>query len=233
MRKLLDITIFLTPIDPVEESIQKSESVKQMMKDYIDNSGDIFVCEDEEKNLYKSLTFSNTLCQFSYAEKTPAWENLRDPWIIFSASFDTEKVEHDIIEWVLDDTIRFFAWVFRDEYFIDYESSYRLSAMNAWKKYALDDISSIDITNRKSKENKKLLDSLLYLHYTLERDLVSLGISHIQIEVLLESKKIEWPLVKNLTVSKIKNQELTDSLLRNIHILRSQIDIVLHYFLTS
>lgn len=58
--------------------------------------------------------------------------------------------------------------MYKKDYFVAYDTKFDLIEMNSGKKYSLDDIKNIDTASIASKKNKNLLDSLLYLHYTLD-----------------------------------------------------------------
>ena len=131
------------------------------------------------------------------------------------------------IESFLNTITRFFSGAFQDDYFINYDTHYSISSMNSGKKYNIEDIERLNINQKDTEENKKLLDSLLYLHYTLERNIQDIFLLEREIGSVISSDGI---LSAQLEASTLRRDETKNSLITNLKTLHKQIEIVLHYF---
>lgn len=82
-----------------------------------------------------------------------------------------------------------------------------------------------------NSKNKSLLDAILYLHYTLNKQILALGIGQIDLDNFLE-KNTESNSIKNvLSLSKERTNITIENLFINIQILYKQIQILLGYFI--
>lgn len=233
MRKILDITVFRTPVDTLELLQKKWEYIIQMFSDYIMNSGDDFTEMRETNSYFKKITFSNELSIFTLCTEYIISDTYYKPYIIFSIQIADTGIPSELIENILNDTIRFFSWMFQDDYFIDYDDTYHIFPMNVGKKYSIEDIDWLNMDNRNTKENKKLLDSLLYLHYTLQNNIWDLKVSQWEIDTILAEYTSSWSIEWAMKIAKISNHTATEALIKNILILRTQIHIIISYFTTQ
>lgn len=80
---------------------------------------------------------------------------------------DDLRFEKGNIEYFLNDCVGFFSNVFFDEYFLDVDSSFAIRSAHAGKKLDSSKLTEFDLSEPKSDKNKQMLDSLLYLYYTL------------------------------------------------------------------
>ena len=99
--------------------------------------------------------------------------------------------------------------------------------MNSGKKYSIADIDGLNINQKDTEENKKLLDSLLYLNYTLERNIQDIFLLEREIGSVISSDGV---ISAQLQASTLRRDETKNSLITNLKKLHKQIEIVLHYF---
>jgi hypothetical protein len=78
-----------------------------------------------------------------------------------------------------------------------------------------------------ASRNKNLLDAILYLHYTLNKQILALGIEQIELDKYLE-KNIESTSIQHiLFLSRERTNMTTENLFANIQIIYKQIQILL------
>ncbi len=118
------------------------------------------VFSDDHNNIRVSFSSLADLAEFSYY-----------PALSIQYELNESVFEKSAIESFLNDNIRFVSGVFFEEYFLDADSKFRIDAMNSGKKYSVDDLKKFDTSLPNSRENKRLLDSLLYLHYSLMKNI--------------------------------------------------------------
>jgi hypothetical protein len=158
-------------------------------------------------------------------------QNYLIPHCNITVEMEDSQLEKELVEDFLNTIIRFFSGTLTQEYFLDYDSIYRIETMNQGKKYSIDDIKNLDTKNIQDTKNKNLLDSILYLHYTLEKQILLLGIEQRDLNNFLE-KNTESETIKNvLLVSKERTNITIVNLFANIQIIHRQIQIILGYFI--
>lgn len=231
MRTILEIVTFHTPVDIIEITENKEQKIRTMIADFLINSWENF---EEKKTTnedfeIQSYILMNTILDVSIKRDNKMWSYIL-PHCIIRVSMNDSAFEKTIIEDFLNTIIRFFSGTLVNEYFLDYDSSYHLDEMNQWKKYSIKDITNIDVEWTKKSKSKNLLDSMLYLHYTLEKQIFSLGIQRKELETFLSGKWVSEYPIGYLSLSKKRTNTIIDSLLNSITVLHNQIQIILSYF---
>jgi hypothetical protein len=173
MRQIADILVFKTPFENADSFAEKIRRGLTMFRDYCNNASlpvreiqnttptrqeQIFA--DTRGQIRISFSSLANLAEFSY------YPALSIRYELDESVFQTSAIEH-----FLNDNIRFISGVFFEEYFLDTDSKFHIESMNSGKKYSVDDLKKFDTSLPTSKENKRLLDSLLYLHYSLIKNI--------------------------------------------------------------
>lgn len=231
MHSILEITTFYTPVDSLEYIESKEQQIRSMIEDFLINSWNEFTQQNSRNDYYDALKYTLKHISVSISIKHDA--KMLDylmPHCIVLVEIDEGIFEKWIIEDFLNTIIRFFSGTLIRWYFIEYDARYHVEDMNQWKKYSLEDISKIDIENIENSKNKNLLDWILYLYYTLEKQILALGIAKKNIDIYLENDTDISALVQSLSVSKDTLIITAENLLNNIKILHKQILILLWYF---
>lgn len=233
MRNLLEIVTFHNPFTSVEESELKERRVISMIEDYIRNSGEAFVGNQETTESYIIHSYTHSLAIINLSIKLD--EKMQDyflPHIIIQVDMDDFSMEKSLVEDFLNIITRFFSGASMGEYFLEYDTVYKLDHMNEWKKYTVNDIKNIDMREVQGTKNKLLLDSLCYLHYTLEKQIRAIGIGSAELVDFLNKKTVSWYLENELTLTEHRINITERELLINLTTLHQQIQIILSYFLS-
>lgn len=195
------------------------------------NSGEEFQMTHTSSDTYETLQYSHRDVSLSLAIKQDTHMNqYLIPHMVVSVDLIDTQLDRNIIDDLLNTIVRFFSGTLSDQYFVEYDGTYRIDSMNQGKKYNIKDIANIDMEELYNPENKNLLDSLLYLHYTLQQQILSIGIAQHDIDIFLASPTISDYLVHTVSLSQERTQIIAENLLKNIHILHQQIQILLAYF---
>lgn len=173
MRQIADILAFKTPFENADSFSEKIRRSLTMFRDYCGNASlpvkEVtsttptrleHVFSDAGGNVRVSFSSLSNLSEFSYY-----------PALSIRYELDESVFRKPAIESFLNDNIRFVSGVFFEEYFLDTDSKFHIDAMNSGKKYSVDDLKKFDTAMPNSRENKRLLDSLLYLHYSLMKNI--------------------------------------------------------------
>jgi hypothetical protein len=155
------------------------------------NSGEEFQIKQIKRDTYETLEYTHHDISLSLAIKQDTYMNqYLMPHMILCVDLSNTHLEKSIIEDFLNTIIRFFSGTLSDQYFVEYDTTYRIDNMNQGKKYSIKDIANIDMEELHNPKNKNLLDSLLYLHYTLQEQILSIGIAQHDIDVFLKSPTV-------------------------------------------
>ena len=232
MRTILEIVTFCTPVDSIEIVESREKQIRDMIEDFLLNSWDQFEKVNTDNALYEVSTYIHKDVVLSVSIKQNSeMQNCMIPHCDISINMNDKNLEKEIVEDFLNTIIRFFSGTFTREYFIEYDSIYKIEPMNQWKKYTIDDIKKIDMNDIYNSKNKNLLDAILYLHYTLEKQILALGIEQIDLDNYLQ-KNTELNTINTIfSLSKERVNLTTTNLLINIQIIYNQIQILLGYFI--
>lgn len=231
MRTILEIVTFHTPVDIIEITENKEQKIRTMIADFLINSWENFEEKKTTNEDYEiqSYILKNTVLDVSIKQDSKMWNHII-PHCIVTISMNDFVFENTIVEDFLNTIIRFFSGTLVNEYFLNYDSSYHLDEMNQWKKYSIKDIANIDVEWTKKSKNKNLLDSILYLHYTLEKEIFSLGIQRKELDTFLSWKWLSEYSIEYISMSKKRTDSTIIELLKTISTLHNQIQIILSYF---
>ncbi len=234
MRTILEIVTFHTPVDSIDITESREQQIRDMIEDFLVNSWEQFEKIDTNNTLYEISTYTHKNVILSiHIKQDNEMQNYILPHCNITVEMDDMNLSKDIVEDFLNTIIRFFSGTLTREYFIDYDSTYQIDTMNQWKKYTIEDIKKIDMNDIYNSKNKNLLDAILYLHYTLEKQILALGIEQIDLDNFLQ-KHTESNSIKNvLSLSRERTNITTENLFINIQILYKQIQILLGYFINK
>ncbi len=229
MRSLLEIVTFFTPIDQRSIVEEKEKAIADMIMLSLQNAWDTF-----EKNTNINIQYSTTIYTLEgikieiSIKNDSQMEDYYLPHLLLSIFIDEKHFIKENIESFLNTITRFFSWMYKKDYFVAYDTKFDLIEMNSGKKYSLDDIKNIDTASIASKKNKNLLDSLLYLHYTLDARIQDISSLEQDVKQLQVSG---WEFIGSLHITEMRKDETKESLIQNRTILHTQIEILLQYFL--
>lgn len=226
MRSLLQIVTFLTPIENPKSYSEKFWQTLSMIEDFFINNTLSQHKETTETEEYLQIAY--TLIEWFHAvisyKKASALERYTLPYSILEIYTEHSNPDTPTTNDFLSTITHCFSGTFAWEYFVDIDSSYSVEAMNAWKKYNLNDIKHISLDTEDSIKNKKLLDALYYLRYTLAKN-------HKKITNYTEN--IDWipEYLSWVLKSSRERIDMNQSMIEeNIKSLDSQIAIVTSYF---
>ena len=229
MRSILEIVTFFTPIDDRNTVEEKEKAIEDMIILSLQNAGDTFEKNIHTDTQYTITTYTLMGIQIEISIKNDSqMENYYLPHLSLCIFIDEKSLIKENIESFLNTITRFFSWMYREDYFVAHDTKFDLIEMNSGKKYSLDDIKNIDTDAIISKKNKNLLDSLLYLHYTLEKQIHDISSLEQNIE---EFQTSQSEFIGSLYITGMRKDETKKSLIQNRTLLHAQIAILLQYFL--
>lgn len=232
MRTILEIVTFHTPVDSLEITESKEQQIRSMIEDFFVNSWEQFEKIDTNNSLYEISTYTHKNVILSiHIKQDSEMLNYILPHCDIRVEMNDENISKVIVEDFLNTIIRFFSGTLTREYFIDYDSTYQIDTMNQWKKYTIEDIKKIDMNDLYNSKNKSLLDAILYLHYTLNKQILALGIEQIDLDNYLEEHTESNSIKNALSLSRERTSITTENLFINIQIIYKQIQILLGYFI--
>ena len=229
MRSILEIVTFFTPIDQRSIVEEKEKAIADMIMLSLQNAWDTF-----EKNTNIDIQYSTTIYTLEgikieiSIKNDSQMEDYYLPHLLLSIFVDEKHFIKENIESFLNTITRFFSWMYKEDYFVAYDTKFDLIEMNSGKKYSLDDIKNIDTDSITSKKNKNLLDSLLYLHYTLDERIQDISSLEQDAKQFQSSR---WEFIGSLHITELRKDETKENLIQNRAILHTQIEILLQYFL--
>lgn len=166
MRNIAEVVIFTTPFEEKATLETKFTRMQQMIEDYFTNSQIPINKTIRDNEEYRSIEYNTLLwIQIVYSKKIG--NNPYFPFIIGNYFIDEANFHKEDIEYFLNDHIKFIHNVFFEDFFIDYDEKYTLIEINKGKTLRYEELEQFDLTNKWSKKNKKILDSLMFLYYTL------------------------------------------------------------------
>ncbi len=231
MHNILKIITFHTPIESIDTTEHRELQIQDMVWDFIVNSGEDFQVNHTGSSIYQTIRYIHKNLHLSLDIKQDIeMINYWIPHMILSVDLVDSHLERSVVDDFLNTIVRFFSGTLSDQYFIEYDSVYHIDDMNQGKKYSIKDIATLDMEKLHDPNNKNLLDSLLYLHYTLQQQLLAIGIAQHDIDTFLDSTTARDNLIQTLSFSRERAKTITENLLQNIHILHTQIQILLSYF---
>lgn len=228
MRSLLEIITFFTPLDERWAMEQKEKAISDMIVLALENAWEGFEKNSKTDTKYTLTQYTLEGIKIEISIKNDSeMNNYYLPHLLLNVSINESKFLQENIEAFLNTITRFFSGMYKQDYFVTHDTKYRLIDMNSGKKYSIDDIGDIDTESITSKKNKNLLDSLLYLHYTLSVRIQDFAKLEEEIHTIEESSKES---AGSILLKNIRKEEVQISLVKNKNLLQSQIEIVLQYF---
>lgn len=228
MRSFLEIVTFFTSLDNRTSYEEKEKQIIDMISDAMTNSWESFRKDEKRDEQYTVTSYQIDYLRVEFSIKEDSlMENPYFPHLILEVFIEEAHFEKENIESFLNTITRFFSGAFQNDYFISYDTRYSISSMNSGKKYSIADIDGLNINQKDTEENKKLLDSLLYLNYTLERNIQDIFLLEREIGSVISSDGV---ISAQLEASTLRRDETKNSLITNLKKLHKQIEIVLHYF---
>ncbi len=228
MRSILEIITFFTPLDERKSAEEKEAAIEDMVQTSMENSWENFKVTSWDTWSYSLhfYTIDSLRVELS-VKKDEYMSDFYAPHMILTIGIDEIHFKKENIEAFLNTVTRFFSGVYKESYFISYDSKYSIIEMNSGKKYSIEDIKDVDLQSIFSEKNKNLLDSLLYLHYTLEERIKDFTSLEKDLNPLSTQRGV---LESALFTTWIRKGEVQESLIKNRSVLHAQIEIILQYF---
>lgn len=223
LRSICDLLVFKTPFEDKDFFENRIKKITEMIEDYNKNSW---------LNLPKWIVTNDNYEIINY-EDSEVWIRVQIsikknydsddyfPILMINYYLNTEKFEKQNIEFYINDNIKLVSNVFFDEFFIDYDKNYSVNDINKWKKLDYEKLKEFDTKDVESKQNKDLLDSIMYIYFTLVKNIFDIQNSAAEISRLASDKvfaefkantalfnKIWFETKRNLidTADKVKKQ---------------------------
>lgn len=224
-RNIASMVVFKTPFENNHTFIEKFKKSSQMFEDYITNSWIPLQKEISENNHYTLFSYKNDELQIevNYSIKKEFIENDYFPAIILDYSMNEYKFEKENIESFLNDNIKFIFNVYFQDFFIEYDTKYKINDINKWKKVEYENLKKFDVSNPLSRNNKEILDSMMYLYYNLIKNIFEINKNSHTIQEILEFN-ISIDFEANLRFFEEKQDYIKQNLLKTAQNLKSQID---------
>lgn len=231
MRSICDLFVFKAPFEKKETYEDKIKKISEMIEDYNINSWlnlNKTVISNESYNIQNYI--NETLgIKIQISNKKFFESNDYFPVLIINYFLDTEKFEKTNIEFYINDNIKLISNVFFNDFFIDFDNKYLINDINKWKKLDLKNLKEFDMNNIESKQNKNLLDSMMYIYFSLVKNIFDIDNSALEINNLMKDKifeefrantllfnKIWFETKKNLIDSAAKIKQQIDTFLKLI-----------------
>ena len=228
MRSIAEICIFKTPFEKTEQIADKFRKVQEMLMDYSVNSWVSFLRSEHDSGTFRNIVFqeSHGLAKITFSFRTN-FSNF-DFLPVGLANFELEdmKLEKRFIESFLDDVVKFFANVFHDAFFLDIDRNFHIASYVKWAKQDPKALTEFDLDHPWSDKNKKFLDYSLYLYFSLLKNALHLDRWEVAIQALLNNNTIPGSpgFSENLLLSKERQDEVKKMLLRQMEVVRLQIE---------
>lgn len=223
-RSIVDILIFQSPFESEKIFEEKYKKLKEMFDDYITNSGiplkkslkwtDVYT---QEKFLYESSI------EITFYKKNITQKNNYLPAIIINYKLDDSSFSKENILDFLNDNIKFTYNVYFENFFIDYDKNFKLNDINTWKKLDFNHLKIFDTVDKNSLENKMLLDSMMYIYYSLVKNIFDIHANSDNIDtIIMQSNDIN--LVWQLELCYQRQDNIKKKLIENALKIKTQID---------
>lgn len=223
-RSICEILVFKTFFENDEFFFDRFKKIMEMFEDYIINSWINLDKIEDEDDFFKKTTYYNKDLDIKviFKQKKDINKNYF-PVFIVEYFLNEFKFEKENIVRFLNDNIKFIYNVFKDEFFVDYDEKFKIDDINKWKKINFEQLKKFDLENKKSHDNKLILDSMMYLYYTNIKNLAKI-LNIKNIFKLNNENDIFW---KTLELSSLRIWEKEKILLKQTNKLKQQIDVFL------
>lgn len=198
MKSICDILVFKTPFENESVFLDKFNKIKEMFEDYIVNSWIPLKLEKYSNNLYEVYDFKNDdiWIDIDFSFKKDLSLDIFFPAIIVDYKMNESNFDKQNIESFLNDNIKFIFNVFWSDFFVEFDiEKYNIDDYNKWKKLNINELKNFNLDDKTSKENKNILDSMLFLHFNLLKNILNISSSSKEIDIALaEWNSLEWYL---------------------------------------
>ncbi len=219
-----DILVFKTPFQDENEINNKFDKLKQMWEDYILNTWIEIEKKENKSDIYINYIYRNSDFDFEVKISKKIKDDNYFPFLIINYYMNEYKFEKENIESFLNDNIKFIYNVFFEDFFIDYNNKFNINDINKWKKVSYHELKKFDLENKNSIENKKILDSLMYIYFNLIKNIFDINSNTDNINLLLWQKDyIE--LTSNLESFAIKQDVMKEKMILMSDNIKKQIDL--------
>ena len=224
-RTIADILIFKTPFQDDDIFEKKYKKILEMFQDYIINSWIDLEKQPFENKNYTWINFINKIyeIEITFIQKNKTDKINYFPNIIVEYKLDDTKFEKENIINFLNDNIKFIYNVYFDDFFVDYDKSYEINDINKWKKIDYSKLKDFDLDDKKSSKNKQILDSMMYIYYSLIKNIFEINKNTDNINWILDiDQKID--LESNLKLLEKRHDILEQNLINQSIKIKNQID---------
>lgn len=221
---IVDILVFKTPFEDTNSITHKFNLVKSMWEDYIQNTWLEIQKENLENEMYNVFIYKND--EFWLEIRLRIKKNDTDyfPFIIINYFLNEYKFEKENLESFLQDNIKFIYNVFFQDFFIDYNEKFTINDINKWKKIEYKNLKKFDLENKNSKENKQILDSLMYIYFNLIKNIFEINSNTDNINEL-KTWKDYIELTSNLENFSLRHNKIKNDLVMMSDNIKKQIDL--------
>lgn len=224
-RTIADILIFKTPFQDDDIFEKKYKKILEMFQDYIINSWIDLEKQPFENKNYTWINFINKIyeIEITFIQKNKTDKINYFPNIIVEYKLDDTKFEKENIINFLNDNIKFIYNVYFDDFFVDYDKNYEINDINKWKKIDYSKLKDFDLDDKKSSKNKQILDSMMYIYYSLIKNIFEINKNTDNINWILDiDEKID--LESNLKLLEKRHDILEQNLINQSIKIKNQID---------
>lgn len=191
MQSIASLLLFHTPFEDKNIIVERFHKTKEMFQDYVVNAWIPLEKNHMFDGIYDIFEYKNTDfdIEISFSYKKDFEKNILFPSVIVDYKMNIFKFEKQNIESFLNDNILFFANVFWDDFFLDFDEKYSLQERSKWKKVEMKHLKKFDMQNKNAPENKQLLDSMMFLHFQLLKNIYELDNSSKNLTQLIEEQQ--------------------------------------------
>lgn len=225
-RSIVDIFVFKTPFESTEIFLEKYNKILSMFWDYCINAWLEHHQIQTKNELYTTLSHisNDKNLEVKFSIKNHFDENNFFPWIMINYFLNEHVFDKENIEFFLNDNIKFIHNVYFNEFFIEYDTQFKIHDINQWKKVSYEQLKQFNTENKYSKENKLILDSLMFLYFSLIKNLhqINNNIEEIntisQKNMYIDAAKITHDITKeNLLKNLIKIEQQINTFIQLLH----------------
>ncbi|MDD2516104.1 MAG: hypothetical protein PHF46_02420 [Candidatus Gracilibacteria bacterium] len=205
MRSICDLLIFKTPFEKEDIVKDNFRKINEMFEDYIVNSGMELQKTVSENGTFLIKEYKNPDFQISIVFSIKKDFSLNDGFPVGIVNYCLNDLffQKENIENFLNDNVKFISNVFFDNFFIDYDTKYKVLDINKGKKVDMANLKQFDLNDKTNIKNKNLLDSMMYIYFSLMKNIFDIESNANNIDTLVKSSSyIEFvgtgQLFKNL-----------------------------------
>ena len=169
LRPIADIYVFKTPFEDAGAFAERARRAVEMLEDYGQSSGLGLSREtqEDERGRVRHYSDASGYLTITVSEQIDVADIAYLPALLLRYTLDDARLDTSAIEAFLEDNIKFIFNVFFHDFFIDYDSRFSLNDISKGKKIDYTVLAKLDASDPRSRTNKDILDSLMYLYYQL------------------------------------------------------------------